>query len=297
MRSVVLIHNPSAARHRDSVVKTIVQVLSDAGCDVRLVAIERQGHAKEIAQQAVQDRIDVVGVYGGDGTMIQAVEGLIGSDVMLGLVPGGTGNLLAGNLGVPRNPRHAASIIAHGSARKIDLGRLETPEGVRHFAVACGAGYDAEVMANTSSQSKRRLRMLAYVSSIIQKSGNIRASGHTIVVDGESHNLDASTVLIANCRKIIPGILDFGHSVSPDDGVLDLVALKADGFFGAVAAMWGLFRRQENGRVRRFSGREITVEPKVTRPVQLDGEEAGHTPITATVIRGGLNVLVPDSRL
>jgi len=297
MRNVVLIHNPAAARHRQRVVETIQHVLQENGCDVRLVAIQRQGHAKDIAAEAVNQRVDVVAVYGGDGTMIQAVEGLVGSDVMLGLVPGGTGNLLAANLGVPRNPRAAAKVIAHGHARRIDLGRLDTPDGIRYFAVACGAGYDAEVMANTSSQSKRRLRMLAYVVSIIRKSNNIRALGHRIVVDGEAHNIDASTVLIANCRKIIPGILDFGTNVAPDDGMLDLVALKADGFLDATVAMWGLFRRKENGRVRRLRGSKITVEPNVPRPVQLDGEEAGRTPFTASVIRNGLSVLVPEKRL
>ena len=296
MRRVVLMHNPAAARHRQGVVDTIQRVLQEQGCDVRLIAIDRQGHAKDIAKDAVVEGADVVGVYGGDGTMIQAVEGLIGSKVMLGLVPGGTGNLLAGNLGISKNPTVAAKIIAHGRPRTIDLGRLDTPEGVRHFAVACGACYDAEVMANTSSQSKRRLRMLAYVASIIRKSSDIRASRYTIVVDGETHNLDASTVLIANCRKIIPGILDFGVNVAPDDGMLDLVALKADGFLTATAAMWDLFRRKENGRVRRLRGREITVTPKVTRPVQLDGEEAGTTPFTASVIRNGLSVLVPNPR-
>jgi diacylglycerol kinase family enzyme len=297
MRSVVLIHNPSAARHRQSVVETINRVLLGQGCTIELVATRRPGHARDVSADAARRGVDVVAVYGGDGTMIQAVEGIVGTDVLLGLVRGGTGNLLAGNLKLPRDPVRAALVIANGIPRQIDLGHLVTSEGGRHFAVACGAGFDAEVMAATTSAAKRRLRMLAYVFRILGLAHRIKATSHAVVVDGVSHVVEASTILVANCPAIIPGLLDFGKQVAFDDGQLDLVALNANGIPSAVAAMWGLFRGQQNQRVTRFRGREIRIEPLAPRRVQLDGEEAGFTPITASVIPGGLRVLVPDPAL
>jgi diacylglycerol kinase family enzyme len=111
----------------------------------------------------VADRFDVVTVFGGDGTTMKAAAALVGTDVALGVVPGGTGNLLAGNLRIPTHPVRAAKALVAGRARPLDLGRMERGDGMHYFAVACGAGYDARVMAGTSTLDKHRWRFAAYV--------------------------------------------------------------------------------------------------------------------------------------
>jgi diacylglycerol kinase family enzyme len=98
--------------------------------------------------------MEMVAVFGGDGTTMQAAGALVGTDVQLGLIPGGTGNLLAGNLRVPASPARAAEILLAGCERRLDLGRVERDDGIHYFAVACGAGYDARVMVETPSALK-----------------------------------------------------------------------------------------------------------------------------------------------
>ena len=105
----------------------------------------------------------MVGVFGGDGTTMQAAAALVGHETALGVIPGGTGNLLAGNLRIPSHPVRAARALLAGRMRPLDLGRMERVDGPHYFAVACGAGYDARVMAETSTAGQapvafRRLR-------------------------------------------------------------------------------------------------------------------------------------------
>jgi hypothetical protein len=99
----------------------------------------------------------------------------VGSDVILGLIPGGTGNLLAGNLRIPPSPARAAKVLVTGVPKRIDLGRLDRDTGQDYFAVACGAGYDAVIKTRTMSEHKRRWGMLAYVATTLRFIGEIRA--------------------------------------------------------------------------------------------------------------------------
>ncbi len=294
MRRVLLLHNPNAARHNSRTVRTVASVLRGEGCEVDVEATPASGDASRFARQAVESGVDVVAVYGGDGTMIQAVEGFIGSDVALGLVPGGTGNLLAGNLKLPRHPRRAALTIAHGIPRRIDLGRLEFGDTVRYFAVACGAGYDAQVMAGTTGLAKRRWGMGAYAAWVVKTVGRVQPTRYRLEIDGRSVEVDAATVLVANCNEIVPPLLKLGHGVSFDDGTLDIVVLNASGLWQAASVVWQLLRRTPDSReVKRFRARQVRIEADHKLPVQLDGEAAGETPFTVSVIPGGLSVVVP----
>ena len=107
---------------------------------------------------------------------MQAAAALVGTDVALGVIPGGTGNLLAGNLRIPASPARAARALVAGRPRPFDLGRMERPGGPQYFAVACGAGYDARVMAGTLSEHKRRWGMAAYVATTLRLITDIRST-------------------------------------------------------------------------------------------------------------------------
>jgi diacylglycerol kinase family enzyme len=128
--------------------------------------------------------VDVVAVFGGDGTTMQAAAALVGTEVSLGVIPGGTGNLLAGNLRIPSAPVRAARALVTATPRLFDLGRMERADGPHFFAVACGAGYDARVMAETASEQKRRWGMGAYVATTLRLMGELRSTPQIEGVDG-----------------------------------------------------------------------------------------------------------------
>ena len=201
-------------------------------------------------------------VFGGDGTTMQAAAALVGSDVTLGLIPGGTGNLLAGNLRIPLSPARAAKVLVTGVPRRIDLGRLDRDTGSDYFAVACGAGYDALIMTRTRSEHKRRWGMLAYVATTLQFIGEIRSQQHQITVDGVEYDAHASMVLVANCGEVFPPLIKMRTGIAPDDGLLDVVVLRANGLGESVRAVWDLLREGHGGDafVGYARGRVIRVE-------------------------------------
>lgn len=298
MARALLITNPAAARTQQSAVQAVMKVLKGAGWSAEVLATGGPGDARTIAEYGVKEGVDVVAVFGGDGTTMQAASALVGTDVGLGVIPGGTGNLLAGNLRIPASPERAARALVSGKPRRFDLGRMDRPGGAQYFAVACGAGYDARVMAGTLSEHKRRWGMAAYVATTLRLITDIRSTSHLITIDGVEYDAEAAMVLVANCGEVIPPLVRLRPGIRPDDGLLDVVVMRANSFGQSVRAVWDLLRDAPNAEgeetfVGYARGREIRVETNPVQPVQLDGEPGGETPFTVTVVPGAIRIMVP----
>jgi YegS/Rv2252/BmrU family lipid kinase len=296
---VLLITNPVAARTAPLAVNAIMNTLRGAGWEAEVLATGGPGDARRLAEQGVAEGFDVVAVYGGDGTTMQAAAALVGTDVLLGVIPGGTGNLLAGNLRIPVSPARAARALVSARPKLFDLGRMERPGGPQYFAVACGAGYDARVMAGTLSEHKRRWGMAAYVATTLRLMPDLRSTVHAITIDGVEYEADASMVLVANCGEVIPPFVKLGPGIAPDDGLLDVIVMRANNFSQSVRAVWDLLRVAPStlgvgAYVGHARGREVRVETDPVQPVQLDGEPGGDTPFTARVIPGAIRILLPS---
>lgn len=297
MARALLITNPVAARTDPKVIRSICSALGRCGLRVEVVGTTKPGDAGELARKGVADGFEIIAVYGGDGTTMSAVRGMMGQGegAVLGLIPGGTGNLLAGNLRIPRNPAKAAALLVTGTPRAIDLGRVERADGMHYFAVNCGAGFDAELMAATSERDKRRWGIGAYVAAAWQRLGEVASVPHRIEVDGSVLETKAATVLVANCGELIPPLVRLKADIAPDDGLLDVVVLSADGMVDSVGVFWHLLSGTGDGdkRIEYARGRRVSIETVPARPVQLDGEPAGMTPLVAEVVPGAIRVLVP----
>ncbi len=298
MPRVLVIANPAAARTRPDGISEIMRTLREAGWSAELLATGGPGDARRLAEYGVAERVDVVAVVGGDGTTMQAAAALVGTDVALGVIPGGTGNLLAGNLRIPSPPARAARALVTAQPKLFDLGRMDRVSGTQYFAVACGAGYDARVMAETRSEHKRRWGMAAYVATTLRLIDEVRSSAHVITIDGVEWDANAAMVLVANCGEVIPPFIRLGAGIRPDDGLLDVVVVRANSFGQSVRAVWDLLRVAQGGRgedayVGYARGREIRVESTPVQPVQLDGEPGGVTPFTATVVPAAIRIMVP----
>ncbi len=297
MTRALIITNPAAARTEELSIRAVVETLRRGGWSVDLRATGGPGDARRFAAEAVDERLDVVGVFGGDGTTMQAAAALVGSDTALGVIPGGTGNLLAGNLRIPAHPVRAARAMLRSRVVPLDLGRMQRADGPHYFAVACGAGYDARVMAETTTAEKHRWRFAAYVATTLRLIPELRSTRHLITVDGSEYEAQAALVLVANCGEIIPPLIRLRRGIAPDDGLLDVVVIRADSFADSVRAVWELMREggaARPGYVGYARGRVVTVETQDVQPVQLDGEPHGVTPFTAEVIPHAIRVLAPE---
>src|SRR5437763_8565423 len=242
-------------------------------------------YARRFAAEARIQGFDVLVCYGGDGTAMQIAAGAVGSGIPLGIVPGGTGNLLAGNLRLPKSPAAAARAMLKGKPLPLDLGSVARADGTHYFAVCCGTGFDAALMAATGSDEKRRWKMAAYIARAFAALPAVTSPLHRVTVDGVGHELPAALVLVANCGELVPPFLRLRDEVAPADGWLDVLVLRAEGTIESLAAFLELVRRPRNGMRRLWFGRGRVVRVEVldgaARPMQLDGEPWGDTPFEA----------------
>ena len=299
MARCVLITNPVASRTSPDVADTVVRKFRAAGWSIDLLETRRPEDSRAFAAEAVAAGTDVVAVFGGDGTTMQAAAALVGTDVTLGLVPGGTGNVLAGNLRIPPRPVQAAELILRGRPRRIDLGRIERSDGFHYFGVACGAGADALVMGGTPTEAKRRYGIGGYFDALFKLIPAIRSTRFTVTVDGKPLSMEAATVMVLNCGELIPPVVRARREARPDDGIFDVIALAADSPWEAVRGVTRalanvVLETGETGYVRYARGREVTIEADPPEPVQFDGDLAGTTPVTAVIQPGVLRVVAPE---
>lgn len=218
-----------------------------------------------LAARAVAEGVDLVIAAGGDGTVRFVGEALRNTGVPLALVPAGTGNLLARNLGLDVNPSRLDALVEiafTGVDHAIDTGTIviqrpgDAPSETHVFLVMTGIGLDAKMLANTDPELKRRVGWLAYVGAI----GRVLIDKEVLRVryrlDGsEQRTSRVHTVLVGNCGQL-PGNIALLPDAEVDDGLLDIVTLRPEGFFGWFRVWWGIV--WENGVLRRSSaGRKL----------------------------------------
>ncbi|MBC7518958.1 MAG: NAD(+)/NADH kinase [Microbacteriaceae bacterium] len=251
-----------------------------------------------VARQAVALGVDVVLAVGGDGTVRAVATALRATGIALALVPSGTGNLLARNLGLALDDLPGSVRTAFtGDVRPIDVGALEIrrESGAREsfiFLVMAGIGLDAQMIANTDPELKRRVGWVAYVDAIRK---SLRDTDQLTV----RYNLDRQgnrsaqvhTVLIGNCGSL-PGNIVLLPDAEVDDGLFDIVALRPEGLSGWVQIwakiVWenGILRRSQVGRklislsrevrtLRYLKGRELTLRLEKPEEFELDGDSFG----------------------
>src|SRR5437867_10667191 len=155
MTRALVITNPFAARADARAVTAILKILGRGGWNVDLRTITGPGDARRIAEESLGEGFDVLVSHGGDGTAMQIAAGIAGSGIALGVVPGGTGNVLAGNLQLPRTTAAAARALLKARPHAIDLGVVERADGAHYFAVVAGTGVDAPPVGGARGEAKR----------------------------------------------------------------------------------------------------------------------------------------------
>lgn len=244
----------------------------------------RQVPKSKKAPSAVKDLVENEGVdrllvWGGDGTVRRCISTLLRkdhADVAVGVLPAGTGNLLAHNLGIPIDLRGAVDIALHGDPRPIDVGVVN---GDQHFVVMAGTGFDALLIEEADDSGlKDRFGTLGYVWAGVRHR-HVSPAHARITIDGEPwYTGDATTVVIGNVGRLIGGLTAFPDA-APDDGLLDVGVVEVRS-----AGQWirllgaAVTRRAEASPLARFGvASEITVELDRTLPWQVDGGDRERT--------------------
>jgi diacylglycerol kinase (ATP) len=292
-RRLAAIYNPTSGGgqfRRD--VPLIVESLGVLGFSVTELPTSRAGHASELAAGAVADGVDVVCAIGGDGTVNEVINGIAGSDVPLAVVPTGTVNVLALELGIPLDPPDACRLAARGHVIDIDLGLA----GERYFALMAGAGVDAAVVSSMNPTLKKALKEAAFAIQGFAK--YLTGDSPLIRVEADEECIDGYFVVLGNAANYGGS---FGVTPLADmrDGLLDVCVLTDKSFF-EFAGYWlaALFSApMQHSKVRYFRTRaaRLSVAPGETGEVlvQTDGEVAGRLPLECSIVPRALHVITP----
>lgn len=285
--------------------------------DTLWYATSEKDAGQEVTATAIRRGAAVVIVVGGDGTVRAVAEALRGTGVPLALLASGTGNLYARNLELPLNDNDAMVTAAFtGDDRKVDLGvvhieRTDGSESEHAFCVMAGLGLDAKMIKNTNSKLKKAVGWLAYVDGIARSVPELKPLRLQYSVnDGPARSMTAHTLIVGNCGALPGGFLLMPEA-KPDDGILDIAALRPRGPFGW-AKVWrkvawenGVLRKSAVGRkiidlskdvrdVVNFRARDIRVQLETPDMFQLDGDEFGVAQkVHAWVDPGSLVLKVP----
>lgn len=273
-RRAAVVANPTKHDDITKLREIVRSAMSEHGWDEPLwleTTAEEPGTRQ--AAQAVRDGADLVLACGGDGTVTACVDGVAGSGVPLGILPLGTGNLLARNLGLPLDLDAALVTALAGTNRRLDAGSANG----HTFVVMAGLGFDAKMLGDSSEPLKKRLGWVAYVLSALRhlRDRPVRVS---LVADGGAPlRCRASAVIVGNVGWLQGGIRLLPDAL-PDDGTLNAVVLTARGWAGWLRlAVRVLLRRESPGQMTRVRFRHLTIDADREQPWELDGEVMGGT--------------------
>ncbi|MGW0808705.1 diacylglycerol/lipid kinase family protein [Nonomuraea sp. NPDC002799] len=254
--------------------------------------VPKSKKAPKKVRRALKEGADLVLVWGGDGMVQRCADVLAGSGVPMAILPAGTGNLFANNVGIPIDLEESVHVAFHGRRAKLDLGVLNG----EHFAVMAGAGFEAEMIADADGKAKRRLGKLSYVKAAVRHVGGPLVP-MTIEVDGTLwFEGEASCLLLGNVSTIAGGIEAFDDA-RPDDGWLDIGVSTAKGpvQWARVLGRMAAGRSDESPFVRITRAREVSARFGTPLRYELDGgEREPTTRIEAKALPGALTICLPD---
>jgi diacylglycerol kinase (ATP) len=297
-RRAIIIANPASGGYlfHASVINEAVAYLQASGWDITLRLTEREGDAQRLAREAVEEHLDVVIAAGGDGTINEVIQALAGSETALGVLPIGTVNVWAREVGIPLHGRDACDVLLHGQTRRIDLGQVNG----RYFLLMAGIGLDGEVTHAVERKPFKRLGALGYLLI-----GTILGLGYPafrvfMQIDGRVVKANAIQVVVGN-TQLYGGTIKYTWQAKGDDGSLDICIVRRHSALGRIAIALDLLlhRKDRNGWTRYERCRVMKFRTKSTVAMQLDGDPAGYItpgfpPTTFTVAPLALKVIIPN---
>jgi YegS/Rv2252/BmrU family lipid kinase len=277
---VLLIVNP-ASRRGARIRSRAMRAFADAGVDCDVMPTEAPGHAATLAR-AHAHKYHAVFTLGGDGTVMEVLGALAHQGPPVGVLAGGTANVVARTLGIPLNPSRAIPLLLDGDLARMDLGRLG--DG-RRFAIGVGVGLDATMISEAPAKLKKRFGFMAYIIGGYKAVLRNQKFELRLTVDGEVYTRPASAILVANFGAVLNDLVAFGDGIVHDDGLLNACVFSPANLWDALRILWRMLRKDFRADPCLFykSGREFRIETNPAMPAQADGELLPGTPLSVSV--------------
>ncbi len=290
VKRVQVIVNPAAGRG-NLYLRALYDTFSKAGVEWDMQMTRWPGHATEIARAAREAGVDVVAAYGGDGTLREVAGALIGSDVPLAILPGGTGNVFATELGIPRNLRWAAHlIVGPHTVRSVDVGMAADEP----FLVATATGIIANTMREADREMKERLGYAAYLIVGLREMIDPQPAAYRLSFNGTDARGEGVACLVSNTASFgISGVTALpGTDIS--DGILDVVLFPASDIQTVLAlAATAAGLEDLAAPLPRWRTQHLVLHADPPQPITCDGDIVGQTPVEIRVLHRALKVIAP----
>lgn len=285
-----IIHNPAAGQHGQRLFQAVLARLAAADCRITVHHTEGPGHASRLAEAAAKGADRLV-VAGGDGTVNEVVNGLNGSDAPpVAIIPMGTANVLAAEIGLAIQTDLIVDTIRHGDALPITLGVI----GDRRFVLMAGVGFDAHVVAGVDKALKRKIGKLAYGVSFLNQLRRSRFPTYDVTVDRARS--EAASVIVTNARRYAGP-----HVIAPEADLRDpsfqVCRFLSHGRWPAIREGAALFlnRLRTGPHFAISSGRRIVIDGPAGDPVQADGDMVATLPVEITALPAALRLVYPPN--
>jgi diacylglycerol kinase (ATP) len=286
VKDTIVILNPAARGARTQRLRTQVENLARHAV---LCTTSGAGEAERLARNAAVEGYEKIVAAGGDGTVNEIVNGIAGHNVSLGLLPIGTMNVFATELGLPLNDLAGCwKIIEQNRTHRVDLPRANG----QHFVQLAGVGLDAQAVKETSGAFKRSFGPLSYLISAVQVAS--RTPPVLRIESDDAATDEGSFVLVGNGR-LYGGRFPFFKQAVMDDGLLDVIVFKRLNYLDIIRYLQDVvFTPQiSSPEVEYFKTKHLRVTSDETVPVEIDGELVGNCPVEFKIRAGGLRVLTP----
>jgi diacylglycerol kinase (ATP) len=290
-KQIHVIINPAAGQP-EPILNVLNSLLQPAEIKWDVFITKEAGDARNYAQQAVAAGVDLVAVYGGDGTVTEAASGLIGSQMPLAILPGGTSNVMSIELGIPGTLAGAVALLCDPAqgGRLVDMGMV----GDRPFFGHVAIGLEADMHQTADRTMKDRFGFLAYPIAALQALFDRPVSHYILTMDDEKVEMDVLDCIVTNMGSI--GMLGatLANNISVSDGLLDVILIRnADvaslgELVGSMTGWAGPANLLPHWQVRNVS---VAADPP--QKVTADGEVLGSTPVDIKVLPGAIRVIVP----
>ncbi|MFN0074499.1 MAG: diacylglycerol/lipid kinase family protein [Chloroflexota bacterium] len=287
---IYVIINPASGQD-----KPVLAILNRAfqGTDItwEIGVTKAEGDAERLAREAVAEQYDIVAVFGGDGSVMAVAASLVGTDVPLAILPGGTANVMSVELGIPGDLAMAAALMAEEHAiRRIDVGQI----GERYFLLRVGLGLEAAMIEGAERELKDRVGVLAYGVSAVQALREPQLSQYHLTLDGQIVEAAGVGCIIANVGSLGQGNLSLLPDIAVDDGLLDVIVLERIDFTSLLTVASSVIRgTPAEQALLHWKAREITVLADPPQPIQVDGEMLPHGQLSIRIHPAALSVIVP----
>jgi YegS/Rv2252/BmrU family lipid kinase len=268
LRCAVVV-NPVKVSDLDELRRTITGALAGKGWPEPMwleTTVDDPGAGQ--ATRAAHDGAELVLACGGDGTVMACVTALAGTEVALAVLPAGTGNLLAANLGLAGDLATGIEVVLQGGRRRIDVGTV----GEQSFAVMAGMGFDAHMLDATNDTAKKHIGWLAYAAGAARHLRDRPMRVRITLDDRPPLTRRPRTVIVGNVGRLQGG-MRLLTDAQPDDGLLDVAILSPRTLRHWLALGWGVLRRKETvPRMETYTATRVEIRSKHVQPRQLDGD-------------------------